>query len=170
MPDRGSVGEEVDLSAVQRADKQMEFVSLHHHSTYSFLDGYGHPSEHVARAAELGMPAIALTEHGNMSSHPKLEQAAQKLDMHAVYGCELYTGSATNPTQRKNHLSVWAQDEQGYQDMLRMVSWAWSEGFYYEPTVTGLVFADHSERVIVGSGCTGSLLSTSLIGGKNIEP
>ena len=56
----------------------MEYVSLHHHSTYSFLDGYGHPSEHVERAAELGMSAIALTEHGNVSSHPKLEQAANK--------------------------------------------------------------------------------------------
>lgn len=145
----------------------MEFVSLHHHSTYSFLDGFGHPKEHVARAAELGMSALALTEHGNVSSHPKLEQAAKEAGIKPIFGCELYCGPE-EPMQRKNHLSVWAEDEDGYRGLLRMVSRAWSEGFYYEPTVTGSIFSDHCDGLIVASGCTGSLLATSLIGGKNV--
>lgn len=147
----------------------VKFVSLHHHSTYSWLDGFGHPSQHVERAVELDMGALALTEHGTVSSHVKLEQAARKSGIQPIFGCELYTGGP-EPTQRKNHLSVWSENEEGYRDLLRMVSWAWKEGFYYEPTVTGPVFARHSEHLIVGSGCTGSLLATSLIGGKNVEP
>lgn len=149
----------------------MRFVSLHHHSTYSFLDGFGHPEQHVKRAAELGMSALALTEHGNVSSHVKLEQAAIEAGIKPIYGCELYTGP-NEPVRRKNHLSVWAQDQRGYQDLLSMLTWAWSKdgGFYYEPTVTGPIFKDHSQRLIVGSGCTGSLLATSLIGGKNVDP
>jgi DNA polymerase-3 subunit alpha len=151
----------------------MEFVSLHHHSTYSFLDGYGHPKEHVARAAELGMTGLALTEHGNLSSHPKLEIAAKEAGIHPIYGCELYCGEGE--VKRKNHLSVWAEDQEGYRNLMRMVSWAWTPskeggGFYYEPTVSGSVFKEHAEGLIVGSGCTGSLLATSLVGGKNIEP
>jgi DNA polymerase-3 subunit alpha len=144
----------------------MKYVSLHHHSTYSFLDGYGHPKEHVARAAELGMSALALTEHGNISSHPKLEQAAREAGIKPIFGCELYTGS--QPSQRKNHLSAWAMDRNGYQNLIRMVTWAWQEGFYYEPTVDGECFRSFQEGLIVGSGCTGGLLATSLIGGKNI--
>jgi len=65
----------------------MRFVSLHHHSTYSFLDGYGQPEDHVRRAAELGMDALALTEHGNMSSHVKLEKAAMEQGIKPIFGC-----------------------------------------------------------------------------------
>ena len=133
------------------------------------LDGYGHPSQHVERAAELGMSAMALTEHGNVSSHPKLEQAALKNGIKPIFGCELYTGPV-EPTQRKNHLSVWAMNDEGYKDLLRLVSWAWSDGFYYEPTVTGDAFSELAGRLVVASGCTGSLLATSLVGGKNIDP
>lgn len=147
----------------------MKYVSLHHHSTYSFLDGYGHPKEHVARAAELGMTALALTEHGNVSSHPKLEMAAKEAGIKPIYGCEMYTGGS-EPAQKKNHLSVWAEDQAGYQNLLRLVSWAWQEGFYYEPTVQGHALATYREGLIVASGCLGSLLATSLIGGKNIDP
>jgi len=151
----------------------VKFVSLHHHSTYSFLDGYGHPSEHVQRAVDLDMRALALTEHGNVSSHPKLERAATEAGIKPIFGCELYCGAPG--MQRKNHLSVWAQDEEGYRNLLRMLTIAWTKeedggGFYYQPTVHGNVLSDHSDGLIVASGCTGSLLATSLIGGKNIEP
>lgn len=147
----------------------MQFVSLHHHSTYSYLDGFGHPVEHMARAAELGMSAMALTEHGNVSSHPKLELAAEKTGVKPIFGAEFYCGGA-EPTQRKNHLSVWAQDNEGYRNLLRMMTWAWTDGFYYEPTITGPTLAKFHKGLVVASGCLGSLMATSLIGGKNIEP
>lgn len=149
----------------------MKFVSLHHHSTYSYLDGFGTPDRHAERAAELEMEALFLTEHGNVSSHVRLEQAANKAGIKAGFGCELYAGEVGDAaTQRKNHLTVLAKDVSGYQNLLRLVSRGWSEGFYYEPTVSGRMLADHQEGLIVLSGCTASLLATSLIGGKNVDP
>lgn len=150
----------------------MRYVSLHHHSTFSFLDGYGLPEAHVRRAADLGMKALALTDHGNVSGHVKLEQAAVAAGVKPIFGCEVYTGYITEEkrTQRKNHLTLLAETPEGYQNLLRVVSKGWKEGFYYEPTVSGGMLCDHSDGLVALSGCTGSLLSTSLIGGKNIAP
>lgn len=149
----------------------MKYVSLHHHSTFSFLDGFALPESHVARAAELGMTALALTEHGNVSSHVELEQAATEKGIKPIFGCELYTGGVgENATQRKNHLTILAETSEGYRNLLRLVSKGWAEGFYYEPTVSGEMLGQHQEGLVVLSGCTGSLLATSLVGGKNVAP
>lgn len=145
----------------------MRWTSLHHHSSFSHLDGYQMPEAHVRRAAELGMTALALTEHGTTSSHVKLEQAAKLHGIKPVFGCELYT--ATGKQQQKNHLTVLAEDTDGYRNLLRMVSWSWQDGFYYHPTVSGEVLADHSDGLIVLSGCNSSLLSCQLVGGKTID-
>ena len=152
-----------------RRSKEITFASLHHHSTFSYLDGYGTPEAHVARAADLGMTALALTEHGNVSSHVRLERAAHDTGVKPIFGCELYTGGIGEAaTQRKNHLTVLAENAEGYRNLLRVVSRGWAEGFYYEPTVSGEMLGEHKEGLIVLSGCSGSLLSTSIVGGKNI--
>ena len=78
--------------ALPRRTRTMQFTSLHHHSTYSYLDGYALPEAHIRRVAELGMSSLALTEHGNMASHVKLEMAAKKEGVKPIYGCEFYTG------------------------------------------------------------------------------
>lgn len=150
----------------------MRYVSLHHHSTYSFLDGYALPEAHVRRAAELEMSALALTEHGNVSSHAPLEKAAKDSGVKPIYGCELYTGPVEDERrgQRKNHLTVLAGNERGYRNLLEVVSRGWRDGFYYEPTVSGAMLADCSDDLIVLSGCSGSLVATSLVGGKNVAP
>lgn len=151
--------------------KEMTFVSLHHHSTFSFLDGFGVPESHVNRAAELGMTHLALTEHGNVSSHVRLEQAAEAQGVTPIFGCELYCGEVgEGATRRKNHLTVLAETDEGYRNLLRLVSRGWAEGFHYEPTVSGQMLGEHSEGIVVLSGCSGSLLATSLLGGKNILP
>lgn len=167
----GKVVEKQRIKAVYRDRKPMRYVSLHHHTTFSYLDGYGMPESHVRRATELNMGALAVTEHGNVSSHVKLEIAAQKQGVKPIYGCELYTGDVTpeKRTQRKNHLTVLATDDEGYRNLLRVVSRGWSD-FYYEPTVSGSVLAEHRSGLVVLSGCTGSLLATSLVGGKNVDP
>lgn len=150
--------------------KPMRYVSLHHHSTYSFLDGYQLPEAHVRRVSDLGMSALALTEHGNISSHVKLEIAASGSGVKPLYGCELYCGGVgDNKTQRKNHLTVIAQDQEGYRNLLRLVTRSWQE-FHYEPTTSWANLKEHSRGLVVLSGCTGSLLSTSLVGGKNVRP
>jgi DNA polymerase-3 subunit alpha len=149
----------------------MKYVSLHHHSTYSYMDGYGTPEQHVSRAVELGMPALALTEHGNVSSHVRLEKAANKAGIKPIFGVELYTG-AVEDSQRskfKWHLTVLAENQTGYKNLLELVSRGWAEGFYYEPTVSGEMLAEHAEGLVVLSGCAGSKLVCDLLGGKGVQ-
>lgn len=149
----------------------MRYVSLHHHSTFSFQDGYAMPESHVRRTAELEGQALCLTEHGNVSSHAKLEQAASASGVKPLFGCELYCGDTKEETrtQRKNHLTVIAEHDEGYKNLLRLVTQGWND-FYYEPTVDGATLEKHKKGLVVLSGCTGSLLATSLIGGKNVDP
>lgn len=151
--------------------KPMRFVSLHHHSTFSYLDGFRMPEAHVERAAELNMGAMALTEHGNVSSHVKLEAAAEAAGIKPLFGVEAYCGGTTEETrsQRKNHLTVLAENQEGYRNMLRMVTRSY-EDYYYEPTTSWDNLVKHSKGLILLSGCTGSLLATSLIGGKLVDP
>jgi DNA polymerase-3 subunit alpha len=149
----------------------MKFVSLHHHTSFSYQDGHGMPESHIDRAAELGMGAIAVTEHGNVTSHVKLEKAAILAGIQPIFGCELYCEAPSEDetrSRKKNHLTVLAETQDGYQNLLRLISTAWAEGFYFEPTVSGSMLNKYKSGLIILSGCTGSLLATSLIGGKTI--
>lgn len=139
---------------------------------YGRLNGYGTPEQHVARAAELGMGAMALTEHGNVSSHVKLEQAGQKYGVKPIFGLEAYTGPIDmreNKNRRKWHLTLLAMDDLGYRNLMRLVTRSWAEGFYQWPTISGPMLADHHEGLIVLSGCADSKLSCDLLGGKGRE-
>lgn len=149
--------------------KEMTFASLHHHTTFSYGDGYALPSAHIRRAEEIGLNAMAATEHGNISSHVQLETAAKKAGIKPLFGVELYTGElGEHATQRKNHLTVLAENQPGYQNLLKLVSSTYAEGFYYEPTADGKMLAAHKEGLVVLSGCQGSALFTALVGGKHV--
>lgn len=131
------------------------------------MDGYGTPAQHVERAVELEMPAICFTEHGNVSSHVGLEKAALKAGIKPMFGLEAYTHPLAD-SQRKFHLSLIAMNQAGYSNLNRIVTRSWAEGFYYYPTVSGQMLADHEEGIIVLSGCSDSLLACTLLGGKDI--
>lgn len=146
----------------------MRYVSLHHHSTFSYKDGYGLPDEHHARAAELGMIALALTEHGNVSSHVRHEKAAVKSGVKPIYGAELYT--APGKHRSKWHLTALAETQEGYRNLNRLVTRSWSESFYFWPTVQGQMLVQHAQGLIVTSGCADSHLSCTLLGGKSQGP
>jgi DNA polymerase-3 subunit alpha len=151
--------------------KEMTFASLHHHTTFSYGDGYALPEAHIRRAGEIGLTAVAATEHGNVSSHVQLEVAAKKAGVKPLFGVELYTGElGENATQRKNHLTVLAEDGGGYENLLNLVTNTFREGFYYEPTADGKMLAAHKRGLVVLSGCQGSALFTSLAGGKHVSP
>lgn len=162
----------------------MRFVSLHHHSTFSYLDGYQLPSAHVRRATELNMSHVTMTEHGNIDSHVKLEMACEKEGLKPIFGCEFYMpcdeydkdGNFVHnwydpdvKTQRKHHLTVLAKDQEGYANLLQLVTKSW-RNFYYEPTVSWADLVEHRRGLIVLSGCSGSLLFCSGVGGKGIAP
>lgn len=155
-----------------RGLKPMRFVSLHHHSTYSFLDGVQLPEAHVRRAGEIQMSAIAHTEHGNIFSHVKLEKATVDTGVKPIFGCEFYVGwTDQRKEQKKNHLTVLAKDAEGYKNLLKLTSLSWSdEGFYHEPTVDYRWLVKHRKGLIILSGCLGSALATALVGGKFVEP
>ena len=117
------------------------------------------------------MDALAMTEHGNISSHVKFEIAAEGSGVKPIFGCELYTGKVGDgATQSKYHLTVLARDAEGYRNLLALVSKSWAEGFYYDPTVSWDMLKAHRKGLVVLSGCQGSLLFCSAVGGKLIKP
>jgi len=155
----------VDL--VKSVKKLMEFINLHHHTTFSFKDGYGTPARHVQRAAELGYAAVTATEHGNVSSFFQLEKAAVKAGIKPIFGLEAYTGyiDEQSRSQYKYHLTILARNLDGYRSLNRIVTQSYVD-FYFYPTVSGQSLADNSDGITVLSGCSGSLLACSLLGGK----
>lgn len=145
----------------------MQFVSLHHHTTFSHGDGHKTPAQHVERAAELGYSAMAITEHGGVSSFFQAEKAGLAAGVKIIFGLEAYCGSvqAETRSQWKYHLTILAETQDGYRSLNRLVSRSYLD-YYYHPTVSGNNLADNAAGLIVLSGCSGSLLACSLVGGK----
>lgn len=142
-----------------------QFVNLHHHATNSYLDGFRPVEEHVKAVASLGYPAMALTDHGNVSGHVKLEKSCQEAGIKPIFGCELYCETGDERGQLKHHLTVVAASEEGYRNLNRLVSASW-HNYRYKPTVTSEMLQQYSEGLIVLSGCMGGLLADKAIGGK----
>jgi DNA polymerase-3 subunit alpha len=148
---------------------RVKFVNLHGHTTFSFGDGFATPFQHVERAAELGYTAMALTEHGNVSSHFQFEKAAIKAGIKPIFGLEAYCGSVDPETrgQYKNHLTILAANAEGCRSLNKIVTQSYRD-YYYHPTVSGVSLAANRSGIVVLSGCSGSLLACSLLGGKGI--
>lgn len=154
----------------------MKFVSLHTHTTFSYGDGYGPVAKHVERIDELGMWAWGTSEHGNSSSHAHQEMECKKRGIKPIYGCELYT-APTDPngvdgaplrTRRKFHQTVFAADEEGYRNLNRIISASWRDHFFQWPTTTSGLLRRYGAGLVVFSGCADSLLSCTLLGGKEL--
>jgi DNA polymerase-3 subunit alpha len=146
-----------------------EAVSLHQHTTYSFLDGHGTPEQHLQRAAELGYSALAFTEHGNTSSHFRAEKAANKIGtVKPIFGIEAYTAPGEEmERQTKYHLIMLAMNQTGYRNLNLAVTRSWKQ-FKWHPTMTGADVVEFNDGLIVLSGCSGSRLACEMIGGKGI--
>lgn len=143
---------------------QMIYVSLHTHTTFSFGDGFGTVEDHVKRIADLGMSAIGLTEHGNVSSFVRAEQTAKRYNICPVYGIEAYVSAEGE--RRKTHLTILASNEDGYRNLCRIVTQSYKD-FYQYPTVTWESLKAHNDGLIILSGCSDSELSCTLLGGKS---
>lgn len=138
----------------------MSFVHLHCHSEYSLLDGAVRVEDLIKKTKDFGMPAVALTDHGNLYGAVSFYQATKNTGIKPIIGCELYVapGSMTdkNASSGKEaafHLTVLASDETGYKNLVKLVSAAHLEGFYYKPRVDRELLAKHSQGLIVLSGC-----------------
>ena len=119
-----------------------EFVHLHVHSDYSLLDGSAKISRLVARAKELGMKALALTDHGNMFGALRFEQLCHREGINPLVGCEFYVaaGSRLEKTETASgnkyyHLILLAKNVEGYRNLCMLSSRAYTEGMYYKPRI-----------------------------------
>jgi DNA polymerase-3 subunit alpha len=130
------------------------FVHLHVHSEYSILDGACRIPGLAARAAELEMPAVALTDHGSLAGAVELYQEAEKQGVKPILGCELYVAEDRR-TQRKGyaHLTLLAEDNTGYGNLIKLASAGYLEGYYYKPRVDWELLERHSQGLIALSGC-----------------
>lgn len=147
----------------------MKWVSLHTHSTFSHGDGYRSPKAHVERVKELGMDALALTEHRNVSSHVQLEQAATKAGIKPIYGVEFDVALPDEPRRRHFHQTVLAMNDEGYRNLNRLVGMAWEQTKYVPRLYTPqLLRPDLTQGLIVTSGCADSWVSCTLLGGKSL--
>ena len=140
---------------------QNQFVHLHLHSDYSLLDGACDVEKLVDRVHELGMPAVAMTDHGNIFGAVHFVNAAHKVGVKPIVGCELYICKkddhdiARTPPDGDtyNHLLVLAENEEGYRNLVKITSEASLHGFYYKPRVSKKFLAEHSKGLIGLSGC-----------------
>ena len=145
-----------------------EFVHLHLHTEYSLLDGACRIEELLDRAAELKMPALAVTEHGNMFSSVVFHDAARKRGVKPILGCEVYvapesrlTKSGT-PGETANHLVLLAETLEGYHNLIRLVSSGYTEGFYYKPRIDKDLLARHAKGLIGLSSCLKGEVATGI--------
>ncbi|MBS4032497.1 MAG: DNA polymerase III subunit alpha [Clostridiales bacterium] len=138
---------------------KQQFVHLHVHTEYSLLDGAGRVKKSVARAAEFGMPALAITDHGVMYGVIDFYKAAKKAGIKPIIGCEVYVAprSRTDRDSRRDskqhHLVLLARNMAGYKNLMELVSRGFSEGFYYKPRVDHELLKQYSGGLIALSAC-----------------
>lgn len=150
-----------------------QFVHLHVHSEYSLLDGACRMDRLLKRAKELEMPALALTDHGNLFGIPQFYKEAHKVGVKPLLGCEtyvLYEGSYLEKKRHQGsenlklaHTCLIAENWEGYQNLTQIISEAHVHGFYYKPRTDMSQLAQHSKGLIATSGCLSGVLPQFLL-------
>src|ERR671918_663770 len=135
-----------------------EFVHLHLHTEFSLLDGACRIDELLDEAVKLKMPALAVTEHGNLFSSVVFHDHARERGLKPILGCEVYVASGrrfdkTGPQSETNHLVLLAETPEGYRNLIKLVSAGYTEGFYYRPRIDKELLAAHSKGLIGLSSC-----------------
>ncbi len=137
----------------------MSFAHLHVHTEYSLLDGFSNIKKLVKRAKEMGMPALAITDHGTMFGVIEFYNAANEAGIKPIIGLEAYMAARTmkehdpKEDRRSSHLLLLAENETGYKNLLQIASAAQLEGYYYYPRIDKEFLAGHSAGLICTSGC-----------------
>src|SRR6202521_1552412 len=147
------------------------FVHLHLHTDYSLLDGACEIGELTAEAARRGMPAVAVTDHGNLFAAANFYYQATTHGVKPIIGCEMYVAPDNHRNrgtgaERSNHLVLLCENEKGYQNLIKLVSTGYLEGFYYKPRVDHELLAKHSEGLIALSACLRGEVADALLSEK----
>ena len=149
-----------------------KFVHLHIHSEYSLLDGANRIKDLPKRAKELGMEAIALTDHGVMYGAIDFYKACKNEGIKPIIGCEVYVAPRSRLQKepgidnKYNNLILLAKNKQGYQNLSKLVSIGFVEGYYYKPRIDLEVLEKYHEGLIVLSGCLAGSLNQELLNGN----
>jgi DNA polymerase-3 subunit alpha len=151
----------------------MSYVGLHVHTHYSLFDGIATPQEYVDRAASLGMPAIAITDHGSLSGHREMFRAAKEKGIKPILGIEGYiTRDRLDHEDKKakndpldlnyNHLIILAKNDIGLENLNKLNEIGWTEGFFKKPRIDWKVLEQYKEGLIITSGCLSGVLAKAI--------
>lgn len=150
------------------------FVHLHVHTQYSLLDGAIRIGDLIKRAEDCGMPAVAITDHGNMFGAVEFFSKLKKSSVKPIVGCEVYVApgsrfekSNVRGGDKAHHLVLLCQDIEGYQNLCRMVSSGYREGFYYKPRIDWDLLRKYNKGLIALTACLGGELPSLLMQGKH---
>ena len=165
------MSEEIKASVADAAagNKVPPFVHLHVHTEYSLLDGSSKISEIAHRTKELGMDALAITDHGVMYGAIDFYKACQKEGIKPIIGCEVYVaGGSRFEREEKNgarydHLVLLAENNTGYENLMRLVSLGFTEGFYYRPRIDFELLTKYHDGLIATSACLAGVISRPLL-------
>ncbi|MDO4284459.1 MAG: DNA polymerase III subunit alpha [Eubacteriales bacterium] len=151
----------------------MAFAHLHVHTEYSLLDGSNKISEYVKRVKELGMTAAAITDHGVMYGVIDFYKAAKAEGINPVIGCEVYVApnsrfdrETTGGEDRYYHLILLAENNTGYENLMKIVSRSFTEGYYYKPRVDMALLREHHEGIIALSACLAGEVARNIVRGN----
>ena len=154
-----------------------DFVHLHLHTEFSLLDACCRLDKLMAKATELKLPALAMTDHGNMFGAIEFYSAAKKAGIKPILGCEVYVAPGSRLDKKPgngmrdiyHHLVLLARNEVGYKNLVRLVTAANLEGYYYKPRIDKELLARHSEGITALSGCLASELSEHILKGDETK-
>lgn len=152
----------------------MSFVHLHCHSEYSLLDGANRIDDLIKRALEFEQPALAITDHGNLHAAWEFQEKAKKAKVKPIIGMEAYVAPGDRRIKARPapgakpyyHLVLLARDLQGYRNLVKLSSLAYTEGFYTKPRIDRELLAKHSEGLIVSSACLAGEVAQHLMAGQ----
>src|SRR5256714_3862465 len=149
---------------------ERSFVHLHCHSHYSLLDGASRIPELVTRAKELGMNALALTDHGNLYGAIEFYRECRAAGLNPILGYEAYVAPSRRMEREARrrgdagfHLTLLAQNRTGFQNLIKMASVAFLEGYYYRPRIDKELLEAHKDGLICLSGCASSEFSRAIL-------
>jgi DNA polymerase-3 subunit alpha len=149
------------------------FVHLHCHTDYSMLDGACEIGELMKMTSEMGMPAVAMTDHGNLFGAVEFYNNAKDTGVHPVIGCELYvtrqSHTVKNESNRYHHLVVLCETQEGYRNLTKLVSTAYMDGFYYKPRIDKDLLGQHSKGLIAMSACLRGDINEALLANRYEE-
>lgn len=142
----------------EREREKKPFTHLHVHTEYSLLDGSAKIKELVQRVKELGMDSIAITDHGAMYGAVEFYKAALEAGIKPILGCEVYVAEGSRFTKEGKgggyyHLVLLAENNEGYHNLIKLVSYGFTEGFYYKPRVDKELLRKYSKGIIASSAC-----------------